>query len=486
MGTCSSAGVEKKLTNIHESRRSSKFRSLPYKNLLTSYYEYRSSHRVKYQEDVRSTFQAQIDEVQYSQCRLLEPKEYLEKLFTLCACTLITQKTSIYEINNIISEMYERSELDAENYFTWMNENEETAIEVAIKAGNKVMVGLLLEMRYEGMYSDAFLVACRKRNKEIVKLLLERSAHEHLDMHVQTECVLICVKRGYSHILKMLHSAGFCLRNRDNFVSLKSPAASHVPLLWKEYTDGSLLHIAAGNGHHRIMDYLIQCDADIESIDSSGRRPIHLAVQGGIYCLRILLHAGVDLTALDNEGHSPLFLAASFGNFSALRILEDNGAELDTENDDGVSALATAALSNNDRIVKYLLDQGATFIGKCPNQFKYISAAFPEFIQEKALCGRDEVKYAKLKLLEGTGSFLPTARIRLHLGISPKIILAEAVQRRHRPVVELLVELDSLENAALLALKSSSLGDFRDLIMRYAYPRRLPNSVLVEALRICF
>jgi len=88
--------------------------------------------------------------------------------------------------------------------------------------------------------------------------------------------------------------------------------------------------------------------------------------------------------------------------------------------------------------------------------------------------------------LEKTGSFLPTARISLHLGISPKVILAEAVQRGHRPVVQLLIELDSLENGALLGLISSSLKDFKDVIMRYAYPERIPNSILVKAQRFFF
>jgi len=106
-----------------------------------------------------------------------------------------------------------------------MNENSESAIEIAIKAGNKIMVGLLLENGDEGMYNDAFLAACRKMNKEIVELLLESNAHSHLDMHVQTECVLICAKHGYSRILKMLHRAGFCLRNTGRFVTLKSPEA---------------------------------------------------------------------------------------------------------------------------------------------------------------------------------------------------------------------------------------------------------------------
>jgi len=232
------------------------------------------------------------------------------------------------------------------------------------------------------------------------------------------------------------------------------------------------------------MDYLIQCDADIESVDSSGRKPVHLALQGGMHCLRILLHAGVDINAADNNGHSPLFLAASFGNLSALRLLANNEAELDTENDNGVSAVIEAALSNNDSIVKYLLDQGATSLGKCLKRQYHTGRAFQDIT---ALPKREqEVKYASLNMLEETKNFLPAARIRLHLGINPKLILAEAVQRGHRHVVELLTELHSLEKGAMLALNSCSLKDFKSVIMRYAYPKRLPNSVLLKARRFFF
>jgi len=112
-----------------------------------------------------------------------------------------------------------------------MNENSETVIEVAVKAGNKIMVGLLLKSGDEGMCSDAFIAACRIMNKEIVELLLESDAHSHLDMHLQTECVLICAKHGCNRILKMLHRNGFYLRNTGRLVTLKSPEAKGIPLL---------------------------------------------------------------------------------------------------------------------------------------------------------------------------------------------------------------------------------------------------------------
>merc|ERR1719204_431703 len=175
-----------------------------------------------------------------------------------------------------------------------MNENNETPLDIAIKAGNTVIVRLLLEKGNEELYSEAFLVACSMGRKEIVKLLLNTITRASLAEHVKSDCVVICVKHGYKHLLSMLFEAGFLLSNVDRLVELKAPQGSVVPLLWKMWTSGSLLHIAAGNGHHPVMDFLFTHHADIDTVDSSGRKPIHLAVQGGIYCLMILLRAGAN------------------------------------------------------------------------------------------------------------------------------------------------------------------------------------------------
>jgi len=294
--------------------------------------------------------------------------ENLEKLFTLSACTLYTQMTPMSDLTAIVSALDTCSILDSDNYLTWMNENNETPLDIAIKAGNTVIVRLLLEKGNEDLYSEAFLAACRMGKKEIVKLLLNVNTRAYLADHVKTDCVVICVKHGYNHLLSMLFENGFRLSNFDRLVQLKAPEGSAVPLLWKMWTDGSLLHIGAGNGHHQIMDFLIKHDADIDLVDSSGRKPIHLAVQGGINCLMMLLHAGVNIEAVDRNGRTALFLAASFGNLNEVKFLLHNGADFDSKNDEGVSVLLAAAFSNQDRTVKYLLEKGATMRGVCSKQ----------------------------------------------------------------------------------------------------------------------
>jgi len=406
----------------------------------------------------------------------LTPLENLEELFTLVACNTPSEGIQISNLRCIISQLNRLGYLNNENYLHWKNENDESPIEVAIKAGNLVMVKVLLEEGDTDMSSEAFLVACEKGNEQVVKLLIE-SFHCYMDMHLKITCIQSCAKRGYYRILKMLHRAGFPLRCGDRVTTLKSPKTSYIPPLWEWQSDGSLLHIAAGNGHHQIIDYLIEQNADLESLDSSGRKPVHLAVQGGIHCLRRLLQAGVDLEAADDCGHTPLFLAASFGHFGELKSLIQYGAEMDTHNDEGLSALLAAASANHDSIVKYLLEKGVTFIGLLPNSFESNVTCNRCDVERKRTLSEieEEANWAILDELEKSGNVLPATRLKLHIGVNPDIIFADAIKKGQDHVVQLLNELYLLENVTQQALRMSSIKTYADIIMSYAFPGRLPQ-----------
>jgi len=414
--------------------------------------------------------------------RPINPMKNLEKIFCLSGSRRNTETIPEAELREIVNGLYRSGELDDENYLEWENENNETPLEIAIKAGNTVMVKTLIENG--DVQTDAFQIACQKGNKEIVELLLDCNAHASMDVHEQSTCILICAKQGYIRLLRMLHKAGFPLTNVDKFTTLKPAKGANVSPLWNGRTDGSPVHVAAGNGHHQIMEYLIQQDMEIESGDSCGRKPLHHAVQGGLRCLRSLLEACVDIEAADKDGHSSLFLAASFGNLRAVKLLVNFGADLDTQNDEGVSALVAAASSNQDRIVKYLLDEGAIFLGVLPRTLKpQTEPPVPNRRMKKTMFEKvQEANYATIKTLEDNGNILPAARIKLHIGISPEIVMSEAVQRGHRHVVKLLTELDSLQNAAVQALSSSLLQEHASIILSYAYPKRLSQKVLLSAL----
>jgi len=86
-----------------------------------------------------------------------------------------------------------------------------------------------------------------------------------------------------------------------------------------------------------------------------------------------------------------------------------------------------------------------------------------------------------LKKLEETGRVLPWARISLHLGINPEIILSHAVHKGNRQLMKLLIELDAQQNMTLLALNSCSLRAQKYIICSFVYPKKLANRFLLNA-----
>lgn len=80
-----------------------------------------------------------------------------------------------------------------------------------------------------------------------------------------------------------------------------------------------------------------------------------------------------------------------------------------------------------------------------------------------------------MNALEESGNVLPVTRLKLHIGVNSNTIFADAIQRGWDHVIQLVDELYSLENAAQLALRRTSIKTYADIIISYAFPERLPK-----------
>ena len=70
------------------------------------------------------------------------------------------------------------------------------------------------------------------------------------------------------------------------------------------------LHFAAANGRATCLRTLLECGADKETKDLSGKTPLHVAAQHGHPdCVRALLACGADAEANDEDGQTSLSLA---------------------------------------------------------------------------------------------------------------------------------------------------------------------------------
>ena len=71
------------------------------------------------------------------------------------------------------------------------------------------------------------------------------------------------------------------------------------------------LHFASLNGHTSVAQHLIQCGAEVNSMDKDGYMPIHYACQNGhLDMVKLLIKKGSDFTSTTNTGSTPLHLAS--------------------------------------------------------------------------------------------------------------------------------------------------------------------------------
>ncbi|KAL8708822.1 MAG: hypothetical protein Q9220_006383 [cf. Caloplaca sp. 1 TL-2023] len=97
------------------------------------------------------------------------------------------------------------------------------------------------------------------------------------------------------------------------------------------YNGMSLLHLAAYNDQHSILEILLDHDADINchTVDYDANTPLHVALrQNSIKSAKVLVGRGADLKALNSEGSTPLLSISPQDPRPFVRLLVDAGAEV--------------------------------------------------------------------------------------------------------------------------------------------------------------
>ncbi|CAG5136804.1 unnamed protein product, partial [Candidula unifasciata] len=141
---------------------------------------------------------------------------------------------------------------------------------------------------------------------------------------------------------------------------------SNLVTVYSRDTHGyTALHIAAYYGQDKVIDFLVQNNAIVDTADYLGLTPLHLACQRGLEngILR-LLHFGADVTATDSEGNAALHFCCANGHEECVRTLLAHASSrgqlvINSANEHGDTALHFAAKWGYESIVKILLENGA-------------------------------------------------------------------------------------------------------------------------------
>ncbi|XP_043459306.1 ankyrin repeat and SOCS box protein 3 isoform X1 [Prionailurus bengalensis] len=236
-------------------------------------------------------------------------------------------------------------------------------------------------MDFTEAYSDTCStvgLAAREGNVKVLRKLLRKG-----------RSVDVADNRGWMPIHEAAyHNSVECLR------MLIHADSSENYIKTKTFEGFCALHLAASQGHWKIVHILLEAGADPNATTSEETTPLFLAVENGhIDVLRLLLRyganvngshsmcgwnalhqatfqengeiiklllkKGADKECQDDFGITPLFVAAQYGKLESLSILISSGANVNCQALDEATPLFIAAQEGHTECVELLLSSGA-------------------------------------------------------------------------------------------------------------------------------
>lgn len=253
---------------------------------------------------------------------------------------------------------------------------EETSLFVAAKLCHVEVVNLLIAAKADtnktNIYGETALFAAVCANHvEIVRLLLAAGSNHEICNHKNvTPLRRALLSNCDSEIVQMLLNADKGLRPPTGSTMLFFDALAEgrfvvVELLIKAGIDANkvhlnkmtALHVAAQNGHERVVQLLLAKDVGKDCI-SNFVTPLYLAAEHGqAYIVELLLQSKADFEKTESD-LSPLSIAAKKGHLQVVKLLLAAGANREVSTRDGSTPLFIAAQNGHNDIVNYLLAMG--------------------------------------------------------------------------------------------------------------------------------
>lgn len=126
------------------------------------------------------------------------------------------------------------------------------------------------------------------------------------------------------------------------------------------YASARLLHLAAEQGHDKLVGLLLERGADVDAVDYLGDTALGWAAANGYDAVVQLLlahHAVIDHE--DVDGSTPLNSAIAYEHLATARLLIEAGADVKHTDLEGNSILMSAIRTGDLGMMKLLLEHGA-------------------------------------------------------------------------------------------------------------------------------
>ena len=132
---------------------------------------------------------------------------------------------------------------------------------------------------------------------------------------------------------------------------------------------GSIFITQAKQENYPCLKYLINENADVDALDSSGSSALfYCSMKGFSDCTSLLIKSGADVNLQNDKGSTALMFAASYGHPENVQILINNNASIYSVTNLGYTAMNYAAINGRWECVDILYSEG----GQCCSAFNVL------------------------------------------------------------------------------------------------------------------
>jgi ankyrin repeat protein len=252
--------------------------------------------------------------------------------------------------------------------FSVKNDNQETALHVAVKSGDTEILQAILLTQVNGHFKSVdvsgpngktpLYFAVQAGQFEMVKQLVHSGANPLEADQDSYTAIGIAALKGNLEILEFFFKEAKTGFHGD--WNIEDIIESRLD------DKSSLLHLAVESGSVKVVQLVLEEKLDINAKKSDGSTALHLACANGqLKIVTILVDALIDmgysegLVVKDEQGLIPLHRATVFDRRDVVEHLLDKGGDIEALTKDGMTPLLLAAQHGADNTATLLIERGS-------------------------------------------------------------------------------------------------------------------------------